>query len=436
MDSNVENHVRNFERIGHGSATLDRLRSTAIDRFATLGFPSTRLEDWKYTDVTPLAKTPFRLPSGANGSALTAEVSALTRTEGTRLVFVNGRFAPSLSAVGSLPSGVIVSDLASALASQPQRVEPYLARLAAYDDDSFVALNTAFIEHGAFVSVGRGVDARDTVQLLFVSGAAGEAWISHPRVLVVAEESSRVTVVETHLGARGTYCTNAVTEIAVGPNAAVTHCRVQEESAGAFHIGTVSARQSADSRFRSHSVSLGGRLSRCNVNAILDGPGAECSFDGLYLARDEQHVDFHTTIDHARPHGTSRELYKGVLGDRATAVFNGKVYVRPDAQKSDAGQVNRNLLLSDSATVNTKPQLEIFADDVKCSHGAAIGRLDPDHLFFLRSRGIGPDDARRLLIFGFANEVIERIDVEPVRERLERILWSRFHGEPRPGATP
>jgi Fe-S cluster assembly protein SufD len=176
-------------------------------------------------------------------------------------------------------------------------------------------------------------------------------------------------------------------------------------------------------------LSIGGRLSRCNVNTILEGAGAECSLDGLYLARGEQHVDFHTTIDHARPHGTSRELYKGVLDERATAVFNGKVYVRPDAQKSDAGQVNRNLLLSDSATVNTKPQLEIFADDVKCSHGAAIGRLDPDHLFFLRSRGIGPDDARRLLIFGFANEVIERIDVEPVRERLERLLWSRFHDE-------
>jgi Fe-S cluster assembly protein SufD len=286
------------------------------------------------------------------------------------------------------------------------------------------------VEHGAFVSVGKGVEAPDVVHLVFVSeAAAGETQIAHPRVLIVAEESSRLSVVETHVGSSGTYCTNAVTEIAIGPNASVTHCRLQEESTDAYHIGTVQARQSADSRFRSHAVSLGGRLSRCNVNTILDGTGAECSLDGLYLARGEQHVDFHTTIDHAQPHGTSRELYKGVLDERATAVFNGKVYVRPDAQKSDAGQVNRNLLLSDSATVNTKPQLEIFADDVKCSHGAAIGRLDPDHLFFLRSRGIGPDDARRLLIFGFANEVIERIDVEPVRERLERLLWSRFHDE-------
>jgi Fe-S cluster assembly protein SufD len=255
----------------------------------------------------------------------------------------------------------------------------------------------------------------------------GEALISHPRVLIAAEESSRLTVVESYLGEGGTYCTNAVTEVAVGANAAVTHCRLQQEGAAAFHVGTVQARQAADSRFRSHAVSLGARLSRCNVNTVLDGPGGECRFDGLYLARGGQHVDFHTTIDHAQPHGTSRELYKGVLDDHATAVFNGKVFVRPNAQKSDAGQVNRNLLLSDAATVNTKPQLEIFADDVKCSHGAAIGRLDPDHLFFLRSRGIGPDDARRLLIFGFANEVIGRIEVAPLRERLESLLWSRFH---------
>ena len=431
MDSNVETHIKNFEHAGRGgSAALQRLRSSAIDRFAKLGFPSPRLEDWKYTDVAPLAKTPFRLFSDANGSAVMPDISALG---GLCLVFVNGHFSPSLSTTGSLPAGMIVSDLATALASQPERVEPFLARLANYDDDSFVALNTAFVQHGAFVSVGKGVVAPEVVQLVFVSeAAAGDAQIAHPRVLIVAEESSRVTVVETHLGSGGTYCTNAVTEVSVGSNASVTHCRLQEESGDAFHIGTVQARQSADSRFRSYAVSLGGRLSRCNVNTILDGPGAECSFDGLYLASGEQHVDFHTTIDHAKPHGTSRELYKGVLDERATAVFNGKVYVRPDAQKSDAGQVNRNLLLSDSATVNTKPQLEIFADDVKCSHGAAIGRLDPDHLFFLRSRGIGPDDAKRLLIFGFANEVIERIDVEPVRERLERLLWTRFHDE---GAT-
>jgi Fe-S cluster assembly protein SufD len=432
---NVETHLKNFENVdGGASAPLRRLRTEAIDRFAKLGFPSTRLEDWKYTDVAPLAKTPFRLAAGAHGNELPSGVS-LTSADGRRLVFVNGRHSPSLSRTDPLPPGVTVSDLASALATHPECVEPFLARLAAFENDSFVALNTAFIGHGAFVHVGKGVDVHDVIHLFFVSAASGDAQITHPRVLIVAEEGSRVAVVESYLGAGGMYCTNAVTEVAVGPNAAVTHCRLQEESADAYHVATVQARQSADSRFRSHAVSLGARLSRCNVNTLLDGAGAECSLDGLYLARGGQHVDFHTTIDHARPHCTSRELYKGVLDERATGVFNGKVYVRPDAQKSDAGQVNRNLLLSDTATVNTKPQLEIFADDVKCSHGAAIGRLDPDHLFFLRSRGISREDARRLLIFGFANEVIERIDIEPQRARLERILWSRFNDASASGAA-
>jgi Fe-S cluster assembly protein SufD len=422
--------LENFRTIsGHQPEPLARLRASALEKFAALGFPTTRLEDWKYTNVAPLAKTPFRLPVDATVTTLSTALLDLMRlAAGPELVFLNGRYAPDLSRSFSLPKGVEAGSLASALATEPERVLPRLGSCVDYATASFTALNTAFIQDGAFVYVPKGVAVSGIIHLIFFSSPSGETTITHPRTLIVAEESSRVTVVETYIGfADASYCTNAVTEIHVGANAQVKHCKLQEEAEAAYHIATIHARQDADSRFSSHSVSLGGALVRNDIQTVLAGSGGECVFDGLYLASGRQHVDHHTTIDHAQPHCSSRELYKGVLDGQATGVFNGKVVVRPQAQKSDAGQVNKNLLLSGSAVIDTKPQLEIFADDVKCSHGATIGRLDDDALFFLRARGIGRDEARRLLIHAFASEVIQRIDVEPLRARLEQVVRLRFH---------
>lgn len=427
----VETHLKNFRALaGQLPEPLTRLRATALDKFAELGFPTTRLEDWKYTNVATLAQTPFHLPSDhAPPTTLSAtQLKLMQLGEGPELAFVNGRFAPDFSQSCALPKGVQVVSLASALATSPERVLPLLGSYADYENASFTALNTAFIQDGAFVYVPKGVAVPGVVHLIFFSSPAGETTITHPRTLIVAEESSELTVVETYVGfADFSYCTNAVTEVHVGSNSQVRHCKLQEEAEVAYHVGTLQARQEADSRFTSHSVSLGGGLVRNDIKTALAGPGSECIFDGLYLANGRQHVDHHTTIDHARPHCASRELYKGILDGQATGVFNGKVLVRPEAQKSDAGQVNKNLLLSGSAVINTKPQLEIFADDVKCSHGATIGRLDEDALFFLRARGIGLDEARRLLIHAFAGEVIQRIAVDPLRARLEQVVHSRFH---------
>jgi Fe-S cluster assembly protein SufD len=425
----VDMHLQHFRTIGSRTPeALHRLRASALDRFTTLGFPTTRLEDWKYTNVAPLAKTPFRLPADVSPTLLsTAQLELMRLRSGPELVFVNGRYAPGLSEASSLPAGVEVVSLAAALAKQPDRVLPHLGSCVDYENAGFTALNTAFIQDGAFVYVPKGIAVGGIIHLIFFSNPGSETTIAHPRILIVAEESSQVTVVETYVGfADSSYCTNAVTEIHVGANAQVKHCKLQEEADSAYHVATIQARQEADSRFSSQSVSLGGRLVRNDIQTVLAGSGSECVFDGLYLASGRQHVDHHTTIDHAQPHCSSRELYKGILDGQATGVFNGKVLVRPEAQKSDAGQTNKNLLLSGSAVINTKPQLEIFADDVKCSHGATIGRLDDDALFFLRSRGIGRDEARRLLIHAFASEVIQRIGVDPLRVRLEQVVRSRF----------
>jgi Fe-S cluster assembly protein SufD len=424
---NVENHLRNFRALAPaGPSALRRRRATAIERFAELGFPTTHLEEWKFTDVTALARTPFRL--SAEPVAPPARLVEESRLAGcVELVFVNGRYAPELSHIAELPTGATVSDLAAALAADPDAVLAAFGSVTSPNDAPFTALNTAFAEHGAFIRLAKGTALETPIHLLFIAVAAAEPIIVHPRVLVVADESSQASVFETYVGSGGgAYCTNAVTEIVLGPNASIAHHKLEVEGASAFHVATIGARQEKDSRFSSHSATLGAAFVRSEVATALDGPGASCSLDGLYLTAAAQHADHQTTIDHREPHCTSRELYKGVLDGKSSAVFNGKVFVRENAQKSDAGQVNKNLLLSRDALVDTKPQLEIFADDVKCSHGATIGRLDADALFFLRSRGIGPTQARQLLIQAFANELVERIAFEPARARLEKAVASRL----------
>jgi Fe-S cluster assembly protein SufD len=306
-------------------------------------------------------------------------------------------------------------------------LEPYLARYARYQDHSFVALNTAFIEDGAFVSIPSGKIVEEPIHLFFVSTAAGEATVSHPRNLILVGNDSQVTIVESYVGLNhGVTWTNAVTEIVVGESAVVEHYKLQWEREEAFHTATLQVHESRSSNFTSHSVALGGSLVRNEVNVALDGEGGECTLNGLYLATGRQHVDNHTRIDHVKPHCTSRELYKGVLEGKARGVFNGKIYVHKAAQKTDARQTNKNLLLSADASVDTKPQLEIYNNDVKCTHGSTIGQLDEDALFYLRARGIGLETARSLLTYGFISDIVGRIKLASIRDQLESFVTTRL----------
>jgi Fe-S cluster assembly protein SufD len=409
---------------------LGLVRKAALDRFVALGFPTLDDEEWKYTNVAPIAKTSYRLGTESKVPGLKVEqLQRITfgEMECSYLVFLNGRFAPQLSRIRPLPEGVRIGSLAAALEEEPGRVEPHLARHAGFEKQAFVALNTAFLQDGAFVHLPRRKVMEEPIHLIFVTSPNGAPLISHPRNLIVAEEGSQVSVVESYVSlGDAAYLTNAVTEVVASDGAVVDLCKLQRESEQATHVATLQSHLSRSTRFASHSISLGGALVRNDVNMVLDAEGIECVLNGLYLAQETQHVDNHTFIDHAKPHCASREFYKGVLSGRSHGVFNGKILVRKDAQKTDAKQTNKNLLLSEEALVDTKPQLEIYADDVRCTHGATIGQLDEDALFYLRSRGVGREDARSLLIHAFATDLISRIPVKPVRTGLECLLMTRL----------
>jgi Fe-S cluster assembly protein SufD len=401
-------------------AWLGRMRRAAIDRFTELGFPTTRNEEWRFTSVAPIAKTEFQLAPQTATSISAAELSSLPLADlgCARLVFVNGWFSPELSTLDSLPSGVKVTSLAAG----GDLVEEHLGRYARYEDQAFVALNTAFVRDGALIEVGKGVVAGKPIQILYVT-AADRPVVMHPRNLILADRDSQAAFVERYVAVSDeAYFTNAVTEIVVGENANVEHYKIQQERVNAFHVASLNIQQERASVFSSHNVSLGGALVRNDLYGVLNAEGAEAALNGLYIVTGSQHIDNHTTMDHAKPHCSSREVYKGILDGRASAVFNGKIIVRPDAQKTDAKQTNKNLLLSEDATINTKPQLEIHADDVKCTHGATIGQLGEELVFYLRSRGIGHQDARRLLTYAFATDVTDRMKVESIRTSLDELL--------------
>jgi Fe-S cluster assembly protein SufD len=402
---------------------VHRVRQAAIEHFAARGFPTTEDEEWRFTSVAPLTRVPFR-PAGPQAvSPAQVERVAFRTGPGSRLVFVNGRYAPELSARGRLPDGVLLGNLAEALKAHPDKVEPHLARHADSEDQAFTALNTAFLHDGAFLFLPRGQVLDEPVHLLFVATAPAGPAVAHPRTLIVAGTSSQARVVESYVGlGEDVYFTNAVTEVVAGENVTLDHYKLQRESRQAFHVHTLQVRQERSSTFANHAVTLGGALVRNEINAVLGAEGCSCTLNGLYLASGRQHVDNHTVIDHALPHCESHELYKGILDGHAHGVFNGKIFVRQDAQKTDAKQTNQTLLLSADATINTKPQLEIFADDVKCTHGATVGQLDAEAVFYLRSRGLGLEAARSLLTFAFANDIIGRVRVEPLRAQLEEAL--------------
>ena len=422
------------EKLGRGGdAWLHEIRKDAIGRFAELGFPTTKLEEWKYTSVAPIAGIPFQAAEFRWDGLAEARLAELPLAHSafneccSRIVFVNGHYSPQLSSP-DLPERLIAGSLASAIKRETPTVKEHLAKNAQYRHQAFVALNTAFIEDGAFIEIPRGLTVDTPIYVLFVS-TADEPIASHPRSLIVVGDGSQATIIEDYLAlGEGCYLTNAVTEIIVGENSVVEHYKLQAENVNAFHVSNVQVSQARSSSFASHSISFGGALVRNDVNVALGGEGAECTLNGLYITAGEQHVDNHTVIDHIKPHCSSRELYKGILDDRSSAVFNGSIIVRKDAQKTDARQSNKNLLLSESATINSKPQLEINADDVKCTHGTSIGHLDEDSLFYLRSRGIGLTEARRVLTYGFANDVLNRMKLDAVRVRLECSLLARLSG--------
>ncbi|MFZ2853198.1 MAG: Fe-S cluster assembly protein SufD [Rhodocyclaceae bacterium] len=439
LASGLQRHyVESFDRLkgtlpGHRLPWLAQLREQALQRFAASGFPTLRDEDWKYTSVAQIADGDFQLQaatgSAADGAGLAELVDALALPGAHLLVFVDGRYTPGLSRLGALPAGVVIGSLAvvldGAAGYQSARLQAVLDQPRNRQSSGFAALNLACLADGAYLHLAAGAKLAEPIHLLFVACTADLA--THTRNLLVAEHDSCASVVEQHV-ALGTprYLTNVATEIVLGRAARVAHYKVQDESSQAFHIAAINAELLRETQLLSASFAVGGALARTGIGVGLNAKGAECVLDGLYLSEGRQHIDHHTRIDHFRPDCRSRELYKGVLGGASRAVFNGKVIVHPDAQRSDAAQTNRNLLLSANAEVDSKPQLEIWADDVKCSHGATVGQLDAEQIFYLRSRGIAEAAARALLTYAFAAEMVQRVALPALRERLDRLLRGRL----------
>ena len=406
---------------GEGLPWLDALRDEGR-RLSADGLPSTRMEAWKYTSLAPLAALDFAPPAASEDEAL-AETDlgpgALDSVEGPSLVFVNGRLSERHSRFDSLPQGLHIVGLAQGLADDPAQVEALIGGAALLNGDPMAAYNAAFAADGCIVETEPGTAVEQPVSLRFVAAPGSEPLACHPRVIVRVGGGSRLTLVECHEGSAGCDTwSNPLVDVQVGERAALSHVKLQIEGNGAYHTALTKAALAGEGRYESHLLALGARLARHEIHVRFDGEGARCVLGGGYMARGSQHVDNTTVIDHAVPHCESREVYKGVLDDTARAVFQGKIIVRQDAQKTDGHQLNRTLLLSPKAEIDTKPELEIYADDVKCSHGATAGEPEADQLFYLRSRGLDHRTALSLIVEGFMGELLEEIGHEPVRAAL------------------
>jgi Fe-S cluster assembly protein SufD len=404
---------------------VSRLRREGRESFERLGLPSRRDEEWRYTDLSPLLALDLVPAPAADLAAADGFLrqSAFGRLAEISLVFVNGRYAPELSTGVSDPSGPVILPLREAWNREPEVVERFLGRVAGFRESAFASFNLAFLEDGAYVRIPAGRVVEQPLQIVYLTLGA-EAGLTSPRVLVVVEDNAQCRLVEAHLGAdQSAYFSNPVTELSVGQNAVVSYYKLQQESPRACHLANLESHQGRSASVTTNIITLSGGLVRNETTVSLQGEGGWAQLDGLYLVSGNQHVDNFTRIDHVSPHCSSRELYKGILSDRGTGVFRGRIVVAKGAQKTDSKQTNNNLLLSDHALINTKPQLEIYADDVKCTHGATIGQLDRDSVFYLRARGISEEAAKGILIYAFANEVINRITVDSLREKLENYLF-------------
>jgi Fe-S cluster assembly protein SufD len=406
------------------------LRERAMETFMEKGFPDTRVEDWKYTDIRPLTRHHFNATTGSAPVDETAVPTLLPGDEPVhRLVFIDGRFAPELCPFNTLMNGVTLTSLAFALEQKPEALEPWLGHNTDLAAPGFNALNTAWMQDGAYLSLAPGMELEQPVHLLFIATGKPDT-VATVRNLIVAGPGSKAQIIESYIAlGNAAYLTNTVTEIIVGDDADIEHYKLEQESESAWHMAGIYVHQQRDSRYTSHNIALGGRLVRNALHVALDGPGADCTLNGLYMIRGRQHVDNHTRIDHRKPQASSRQWYKGVLDERSRAVFNGRVLVHRDAQKTDARQRNHNLLLSNEAEADAKPQLEIYADDVKCAHGCTVGRLDEEAIYYLRSRAIDAATARNFLIHAFAADVLLRMRIAPLRRFLEKQILGRLQSE-------
>ena len=412
----------NKNAVGRELPWLRKLREEAFARFCETGFPTTHDEDWRFTNVAPIAKTQFALPRRTKATA-TIDLKPWILDGAARLVFVDGQFSPELSELPNLPAGVSVSSLSQQIGSKPQELETHLGRFADIRRNAFSALNTAFIEDGGYVFVRRGKVLEAPIHLLFISSASDLATMTHPHNLLIFEAESQGTVIEEYVSlGGGSMFSNSVTELIAGENATVSHYMIEREHREAFNVSTLRIQQARSANVASHSLLLGGGLVRNNVHPVLAGEGGECLINGLFVGQERQHLDNYMYVEHAQPHCSSRQFYNGILDGHAHGVFHGRIVVHKDAQKTDAKQTNRNLLLSDDAQIDTKPQLEIYADDVKCTHGATIGQIEENALFYLQSRGIDEISARRLLLLAFASECLDRMRPGIARDHADRLI--------------
>lgn len=433
--------IGNFDLIAgllgtYGPESLQVWRRENLGKYAAVGLPTSKDEEFKYLPLSVLAETELKPAYSATVYREDLDSLAMAQVDAITLTFVNGEYAPELSNTSGLPNGSRVMSLQEALEHHEGLVMRHLGKIATLDgrlgstnDERFTHLNSAYLSEGAYIFVSKGVAVETPIHLLFISKPNHGPFVAHPRVLIHLEENAQAKVIESYIGlSDGLYFTNAVTEVVVAANAILEHTKVQEESAQAVHVANVYCHQEGNSTYTSNNASFGSAICRNDINAFVDGEHTETWLNGAYLALDGQIHDNHTRIDHAKPNCHSFEVYKGILGDRSVGVFNGKIFVYEDAQKTDAKQTNQALLLAPTATINTKPQLEIFADDVKCTHGATVGQLREDAMFYLRARGIPADTAKSMLVYAFAAEVLDKITVNPVREAVEAKLYARLNG--------
>ena len=441
VEDRHDTYLAAFERLQRDAVVpspIAAMRDRGFERFSAFGFPTTKLESWRFTNIAPIANTNFALAEPAEVAPSVLVPYELHGVANAQIVVVNGRVARDLSREAGLPNRVEVRSLADVLAGDPESLASQLGQLADVEGRAFTALNTALLDDGVVVRIPDHTIVETPIHLLFVTTPERDR-MTHPRVLVVAGEGSQVRLVESYAGlGDARYFTNAVTEIIGGQNAVIDHYKLLRESSEAFHIGSMHVTLARNANFASHAITFGGAIVRNDVDADLGGEGVACTLNGLYLAMGHRLVDNHTTIRHTQPHCTSHELYKGILDDQAHAVFNGKIIVSIDAQKTDAKQTNKALLLSEDAQINTKPELEIFADDVRCTHGATIGQLDEDAIFYMQTRGLARQQARGVLIHAFASDLLNRIGIEPIRAQLDALLLQQlpsfvggmFHEQP------
>lgn len=418
---------------GHDLSWLRKLREDAFARFSETGFPTTHDEDWRFTNVSSISRTNFaRVHRAAQISQADVRGWVLDGAA-AQLVFVDGQFAPALSWIGSLPDNLKISSLKDEITNNSGVLKDHLGSYADLRRDPFCALNTAFAEDGAFVQIGRGTALDRPIHLLYVSTERAVPTMVHPRNLLLAEREAQAQIVEEYISlGGGIVLSNSVTELVVAENSTVSHYLIEREHPAVFNISTLRIEQNRGANVASHSVLLGGGLVRNNVHPVLAGEGGECLINGLFVGTGQQHLDNYMYVEHTSPHSSSRQFYNGILDGRAHGVFHGRIVVHKNAQKTDAKQTNRNLLLSDDAQIDTKPQLEIYADDVRCTHGATIGQIEEDALFYLRSRGINEVSARRLLLAAFANECVERMNAGVVRTRIQRLIETHLESMAHP----